>query len=409
MKIKHTWLPMILLLLAGGGLKLCHTVFAANSADFFLSADMTNFVFGGCVAAMLIITFLVSLADKKVQIVNRVSKNIPAAIFGFIASISILGIAALKVIELVTNGSESLVGDVASVFIALFGSVVLLYESCILFTGINKLATMPLLALCVPLWYCSRTISLFAEYSKTSIRSTEIFDFVAVVLMLLFFYHQSVYFAQLKEKRSPIKLFIFGMPMVLCTLVAVADMIVKSFLNNTWSDMLIVQYVGDIAVSFYALFLMYGSLKETTLAIKNADGEQNSKVSAHLPSAPSSEEIKSILIENTDKDKKEDEQTSFSKETKNVSEEMKPENDESEKTVPTKEEPKAAAPFEVQTAETNAQVITEKSVPAEQNVRHTITSNEPISAPVVPIAPAETPKKAVSHDDIDDLLKELDD
>lgn len=409
MKIKHTWLPMILLLLAGGGLKLCHTVFAANSADFFLSADVTNFVFGGCVAAMLVIAFLVSLADKKTPVVNRVSKNIPAAIFGFIASIAILGTAALKVISLVSNGSESLLGDVASVFIALFGSVVLLYENCVLFTGINKLATMPLLALCVPLWYCSRVISLFAAYSKTSIRSTEIFDFVAVVLMLLFFYHQSVHFAQLKDKRSPIKLFVFGMPMVLCTLVAVADMIVKSFLTNTWSDMLIVQYAGDIAVAFYALFLMYGSLKETTLALKseseNEADKKNDKPAIRTSSAPSSEEIKSILIENAESDKKTEQKTSDSKETKDIAEEIKSEETVSEKTEPEKEEPKATAPFEVQVAKAPA----EETVTSEPNVRHTVTAGEPISAPSVPKAPTEPPKKAKTHDDIDDLLKELDD
>lgn len=386
MKVKYTGIPLIILLLIGGGLKLCQTIFAAHSIDFFLSADMTTLCVACCIGLMLIIATILSMCDHKKPVTNHVTKNIPAAIFGFVATIAILGTSALKVITLVTAGSDSIFGDILSIFISLFGGIILLYENCILFTGINKMKNMQLLALCVPLWFCSRLVTMYADYSRIAIRQTEIFDIVAVALMAIFFFHQSVYFAELPEKRSPVKLFVFGTPMALCTLISTADMITKNVINNSWADYLIVQYVGDIAIAFYAVCLMYGALKNTTpeppqTEEKNAD-------------APSAEEIQKAL--------------NPEEKTPIVIHKV-PEIETSEE--PTKTTEKKQDEIQSVPAEKKADNPPKTSEP---NIRHAVI-NEKNTEPVV--EPAHTTENIIftqenivtsPNDEIDELLKEID-
>ncbi len=413
MKVKYTGIPLIILLLIGGGLKLCQTIFAANSMDFFLSADMTTLCVACCIVLMLVITIIFSLCDRKKSVVNHISKNIPAAIFGFVATVAILGTSALKVISLVTVGSDSIFGDILSIFIALFGGVVLLYENCMLFTGINKMKNFQLLTLCVPLWFCSRLVTMYAEYSTVAIRQTEIFDIVAVAFMAIFFYHQSVHFAELHEKRTPVKLFIFGMPMVLCSFIYTADMITKGILTNTWTDSAIVQYVGDIAVALYALCLMYGAVKSNI-----SKQTQAKELKADVPSAEeikeALEEKKPIIIQQIPEITSETispkiEEPENSKKTENLTE-----NDEAEKIVTLTEKPKPESePTPIKKAE-DTQL-------SEPNIRHAVvverkSESTPPAQPTVSETPAEnivfTQKDVVtppSGDEIDELLKELDD
>lgn len=397
MKVKYTGIPLIILLLIGGGLKLCQTIFAARSTDFFLSADMTTLCVACCIGLMLAIAVILAMCDHKKPVANRVTKNIPAAIFGFVATIAILGTSALKVIALVTTGSDSLFGDVLSIFISLFGGIILLYENCILFTGINKMKNTQLLALCVPLWFCSRLVTMYAEYSKLAIRQTEIFDIIAVALMAIFFFHQSVYFAELPEKRSPVKLFVFGTPMVLCTLISTADMITKNIIGNSWTDNLIVQYVGDIAIALYAVCLMYG-------ALKNQTPEQPQK-EENKADTPSAEEVQEAL-------KQEEKKPIVIQKTPETEEK-----EEEEETVKFQTEDKSA-PKE----KTAGDVLRfEEEKPSEPNVRHAVITEKtpepaPSAQPTEPTPPTEniifTQKEIVaapSNDEIDNLLKEIDD
>lgn len=391
MKVKYTGIPLIILLLIGGGLKLCQTIFATRSTDFFLSEDMTTLCVASCIGLMLIIAIILAMCDHKKTVVNRVSKNVPAAIFGFVATVAILGNSALKVITLVTAGSESIFGDVLSIFISLFGGIILLYENCILFTGINKMKNTKLLALCVPLWFCSRLVTLYAEYSKLAIRHTEIFDIVAVALMAIFFFHQSVYFAELPEKRSPIKLFVFGTPMVLCTLIYAADMIAKNVIKNSWTDSSIVQYVGDIAIALYAVCLMYGALKSHT-------PEQSQTEETDTPSA---EEVQEAL--------KQEEKTPI------VIQKI-PETDSKNESVKLQIENESAT---TEKTTVNNAPQAEKEKPSEPNVRHAVIT-EKTPEPTPTVQPTEPKSENIiftqneiitdsSNDEIDNLLKEIDD
>ncbi|MGN0536865.1 MAG: hypothetical protein ACI4M3_02675 [Acutalibacteraceae bacterium] len=397
MKVKYTGIPLIILLLIGGGLKLCQTIFAARSTDFFLSEDMTTLCVASCIGLMLIIAIILAMCDHKKPVVNRVSKNVPAAIFGFVATVAILGNSALKVITLVTAGSDSIFGDVLSIFISLFGGIILLYENCILFTGINKMKNTQLLALCVPLWFCSRLVTLYAEYSKLAIRHTEIFDIVAVALMAIFFFHQSVYFAELPEKRSPVKLFVFGTPMVLCTLISTADMITKNVIKNSWTDSSIVQYVGDIAIALYAVCLMYGALKShTPEQLQPEENETDTPSAEEVQEALKQEEKTPIVIQKIP-------ETESNNESVKPSVKLQIENE--------------SATTEKTTANDAPQAEEEK--PSEPNVRHAvITEKTPEPAPTVqPTEPKPeniifTQKEIItasSNDEIDNLLKEIDD
>ena len=64
MKLKKLWIPALLLLLIGGIIKVCDTMFNVNGTGFVLSSTACNLTLAGCAVLLYIIGWCLSLADR---------------------------------------------------------------------------------------------------------------------------------------------------------------------------------------------------------------------------------------------------------------------------------------------------------------------------------------------------------
>ena len=269
MKLKFLWLPMVILTLIGGAAKICDTLFNLNGDGFFLNSTVCNFIFIISLALLLILGFVLSIADRKKNFTATPVKDTLCGIFGFIASVSLIGGGVISTLSLGT--SSSLAGDLIVCILTLFGGAVLLFESCISFTGHNSMAKMPVLTLAVPLWCCARFITLFVSYSKVSVHATEMFDIIFVALLLMFLFYQSMFFAQINVSTAVRKTIVYGMPFLMGALVVTIDIIIKMTMPQTVSNVdtyiveptitRIISCVGDLALCGYAVCLMKDIMK----------------------------------------------------------------------------------------------------------------------------------------------------
>lgn len=270
MKIKNLWIPFVILTLIGGTAKICDTVFNVNGDGFVLNSYLCNLIFSVSVLLLLFIGWGLSIADRKKAISVAPSKNFMCGVFGFIASVAIISIGIVSLISDTSN--------LVNCILALVGGSVLLFESCISFTGQNGMAKIPVVSLFVPIWCCSRFITVFSQYTQRSIRSTEMFDIIAVAFLLMFLFYQSMFFAGINNSVSVRKSTVYGTVFIMLGLVVSADLLIKMSSTPVVVDGIdtqvveptvtnILSCVCDIAMCGYAFLFIRDNIKNANKSL----------------------------------------------------------------------------------------------------------------------------------------------
>ena len=283
MKLRKLWIPALLLLITGGGAKICDTIFNVYGSGFYFDSYICNCIFNASFLLLLIIGYILSIADHKKTFESMVQKDFICGMFGFIASVLIISTGVLTMLE--ADNSKL----VESIFTVLAG-VILLYESCISFTGHNGMKKVPIIALFVPVWCCLRFLSLFKEYDHRSLYSVELYDIIALAFLLLFLFYQSMYLAGVNNTVAVRKSAVYGTMYAVVGLVAYADLFIKMFYpqpaaSNIDTQMVeptfinIITYAGYAALCFYAVFFVKDALKgaerSMTQAAYDADDDED--------------------------------------------------------------------------------------------------------------------------------------
>ena len=225
MKIKKFWIPALILGVIGGLTKILDTFFTVTGKSFFINSEICGFIFLASMGILLITGYAFCISDRKYSLKISIEKNITAAFFGFTAAVAII---ASGIATLISVGSSSsvLVDTLKSIF-SILGGGVLIYESCISFTGHNGITRRPLLGIVLHLWGMLRLISLFIEYSRVSIHATEMFDVLSVSFLVLFIFYQSMLLGGLKTDVAFRRSTLYGICFVVCCLITTADIILK--------------------------------------------------------------------------------------------------------------------------------------------------------------------------------------
>ena len=225
MKIKKFWIPALILGVIGGLIKILDTFFTVTGKSFFINSEICGFIFLASMGILLITGYAFCISDRNYKINLSIEKNLTAALFGFTAAVAII---ASGIATLISVGSSSsvLVDTLKSIF-SILGGGVLIYESCISFTGHNGMNRRPLLGVVLHLWGMLRLISLFIEYSRVSIHATEMFDVISVSFLILFIFYQSMLLSGLRTDVAFRRSTLYGICFVVCCLITTADIILK--------------------------------------------------------------------------------------------------------------------------------------------------------------------------------------
>ncbi len=262
MKLKKLWLPVLSLTVIGGCAKICDTILNVHGSGFFVDSTICNGIFIGSLVLILILGWILSFADRNKNWMTKPSKNTACGIFGLIAAITIIGSGVISILQI----DSSSILTISLCVLSLLGGGVLLFESCISLTGQNVIKKAPVIALAVPLYLCARFINLYSQYTERSILATEMFDIVAVALLLLFFLYQSMLFAGLNYNTAIRKANVYGYAYMMCGFIVAVDLFIKmaypTIASNVDTEIVeptitnILTFAGDIALCGYAAFFL---------------------------------------------------------------------------------------------------------------------------------------------------------
>ena len=316
MTLKKLWIPTLIFTLIGGTVKICDTVFNVYGDGFIFGSTVCNWIFSICALLLLLTGWILSIIDRKKVFEVQPQKNVFCGLFGFISSVAIIGGGVLALLAEDPN--------VAQCLLSVAGGGLLLYESCISFTGHNGLSKVPVLTLIVPVWCCSRFFSVFIEYTHRSVAATEIFDIVAVAALLMFLFYQSMFFANINNTTAVRRSTVYAMLFIMLGVTVSTDLFIKMFMPSTAvtgidSEIImptlsnILMYAGDLALCAYALFFAMPNIKaaDKSAVIPETDEEKSEQVksdekSEDVKSEEKSEDVKS---EEKSEDIKSDEKT----------------------------------------------------------------------------------------------------
>ena len=285
MKIKKLWIPTVVIGAVGAGAKLCDTLFNYTGKGFFLDSSACSMIFVISIIAVLVIGFGMLFADRNIELDGTPVRNVPAAFFGFIASVAIVGSGVISVLSI--GSTDYPLSSFINFVLGILGGVVMLYESCICFTGQNGMKRLPYLTLALPAWACSRMIELFIEYSKVSLSAMEMFDVISVIFLTLFLFYTAMFFAEINPKKCVGKTVLYGCLFVLCTLITTADIILKMIVPAKQIENVDVFIVAptlsriltctmDIALCGFAVCFIIGMIK--SLDITNSEEDNDDEV-----------------------------------------------------------------------------------------------------------------------------------
>ncbi len=351
MKLKNLWIPTIIFGIIGGAAKICDTLFNRNGESFFLNSMVCSTIFVCSLIMIFLIGVIMAMADTRGNVAHCPVKNIGAALFGFIVSVTLICTGVLSILSV--GADTPLLQILMSCIFGIFGGVIMLYESCISFTGHNNMKKIPLLALALPVWSCSRMMQLFLEYSKVSLNSTEMFDLISTVFLTLFLFYQAVYFAGFDQNHGVRRSILYGCCYIMCGMITTADILIKMFYPaqvESNVDTLVVEptfariltCATDISFCLYAIFFLAGIAKNVRFEeiddddekplddyfgnIKTTDVSDNSEITED--ETPSEEFHTSILKfdDNESGEVSENSKEASNEETETVSEEIPLEN-----------------------------------------------------------------------------------
>lgn len=238
MKVKYSWIPFTLVLLAVVALRVLQLdLFNLFPNGFFIKDDIISNILLIIVVVFFVIMAIVALSDKRTPYKFSPGKNILLGIVGFFVSFNIF-CSCLEPLVAFSNKVDTTKNIVYIVF-SLFAGIVMALESVSSITGKNILKKCPILAIALPTWSCIRLIIMFMNYTSMAMSAIGMFDIIAVIFLTLFFFYQGTIFADIPSKESAKKLFVYVMPGIAAIAVYSIESISNLFYtvlnNNTLS------------------------------------------------------------------------------------------------------------------------------------------------------------------------------
>lgn len=314
MKIRKLWLPTLIIGIIGGAALICDTIFNLSGSGFFLSSGVCGGIFIISLILSMIIAFGVSIAERNTDIKAVPGKNVPAALFGFVASVSLIGSGVVNLLSL--GASDSLAVTLIMCVLSLAGGIVMLYETCISYTGHNGMSKRKLLPLVTVFWALGRLVTMFMNYQHVSLYAAVKYDVFVVSLLLFFLYYQSLFLTETNPSLSVRRMSVYGIPLVVFGIIVCADMLLKMFMPHNaveGVDSIVIEptvsrilsCVGDIAFAGYAAFFIGGVNRSAVFTEEEFEDDEDTEFLEELSGAKERRLKEEALAAEREKEEKE--------------------------------------------------------------------------------------------------------
>lgn len=315
MKQKYIWITFLLSILVLVPFRIYQRIVLGQSAGriFGIGSSDVGILIVFIVFVLLLITMTKFLKDSDVGISLR--KSMLAGTFGIISGIMILVSSLIQLMETIplwneikvkiSSGSiygeskekmEFLKNQVSAQNFTIARCVLGILVCAGLFVfglssikGKNKLDKYRLLSVLPSIWSIAVVLENFTARSSLVLEYVDLFDIISFVSMMLFFYVQAKFFADLNEVTLSRKLFLFGFIAVTSMLTYNIPNVVELFSINDFNAARMTHYLSGILLAVYIVLFLF-SVKDHSL-IK--DGQSLSE----KPSESREDEINQDVID----------------------------------------------------------------------------------------------------------------
>lgn len=212
MKVKHSLFAFIPLTIAMIALKLGSLFMADSNGQFLGMSGMTvAYTVIGIAIALLIVSWIICICDRKTAQVYRVKKN---PIAGILAIAGGIAVAASSFLSVVNNHTESeyFVMSLISAFFAVPAAIALIIMSKVHFLGKTTISGISAIYIFPALWGCAELVTEFLNATKISVSATDMTDLFCYIFITLYFFYHAMIVSRVKGKNPVKSCFVFGLP-----------------------------------------------------------------------------------------------------------------------------------------------------------------------------------------------------
>ncbi len=300
MKAIINWIFLIPVLVFSVGIEL-YTVLNPAGAQSFFGMDLNGIskIIIIAIVALFVLTFVLSLLDRKTSPVHLLRHNYPAGISAVAAAFALAGDTASVVAEAI-RGPGLAAMDIVVVAASALAAIALLLVGINHCTASNTKNTVALLYLAIPLWCAVHLLSRFMSHTAQPVAMADTMDLVMYVFLAIFFMY-AMMVVSLVNGKNPVKTTIYwGAPAAVATLVYSASLLGGVLNNETASlfdylNAITYGLIGLYVLSFVAeLSFMSGTKDEirvldTTAEETDAEAEEESEFSETVVSVSEEE------------------------------------------------------------------------------------------------------------------------
>lgn len=213
------WILFVPVFLMSAGL----TIFSAAAPEAFsgmFSGDRNTVakIVTVAILGLLVVSFALSLFDKKTSPAHLLKKNYAAGIFAVISAMAMAASAAFDVTKML-NSDEIRAMSVVTAVLAALGGVAMLYVGLNHFSGTNTPKPIAMLYLALPVWCGAHLIDRFLTHTDSPVAAADTMDLVMFVLLAMFFINAMMIHALIVGKNTVKSAVSFGLPAVVASVV----------------------------------------------------------------------------------------------------------------------------------------------------------------------------------------------
>lgn len=212
MKSKLSWIPFVPLALLACFLKVGQGVLPEGTV-LGLSNLVLEYLYLGCVALILILSFIFTLVDKKIAPYYLPHRNYPAGILGLLLAILLAADGANSLFRSFSSGTVNALSIIGAV-LALLSAIVFIV------LGLNHTfhkkegKQFSLLNVIPAVFFGIRMIICFVAFTTVSIRLADVSSLICYILATMFFFNYALMLSLTKAKRAVKNCFVFGLSAV---------------------------------------------------------------------------------------------------------------------------------------------------------------------------------------------------
>ncbi len=250
MKVKYLWIPFAVFLAALLPLRLYQVLKLIDPETGFSSGEPYMLqILLGLTALFVLILMSMSIVCKNIPERYEIRKNIFAAAFSVLVSVSMLVESACFLLNFI-SGQDKAPGLVQAI-LGVLAAAIFAMAGISSFTGRNLLERVPMLTLLPSLWCGVRLVFSFLKYTNVATNSSEMLDLLSTSFLLIFLFTQAKLLSGFTTPKTGKRAVVAGMSAVVLLFVFRLPALVQQVTAGGFRLDTSISYLTELLLALY--------------------------------------------------------------------------------------------------------------------------------------------------------------